>query len=313
MTCNRCGRAQPPDADGPFCAHCGQFLIPTQWVASSPDERPGPVEHVGPKRGYTGPPAYDEMPTWGYPAKAWQPPADESEPASTRRRDPVDPVRRIQLQAGLLVPLLRGLAVLAGLAAVGEVWRFVLLLASRDEALAPGAVAGSDALVTAAAWVSTAASVGVGAYLIRWVLRVYETAAASAGVRPPRLRWTIVLGWVLPGLNLSVPGSVLTETEHMALGRPVGRRPNPSPLLRAWWLVWAGNVLLGVATVLWGLRTGVQAQADGVQLHVLVDLVVAATAVLTARVVVWLTALVSPPVVGVRPVVVRIGEPARTR
>lgn len=306
VTCNRCGRAQPPDADGPFCAHCGQFLVPTRWVASSPDG-PSAPDTAGRRRGgYTGPPRYTSTPAWGYPAQPWRP-----GPPSDGAR-PVDPTRRIALQAGLLVPLLHGLAVLAGLSAAGEIWRYVLLLQSRSGALSAGAVAASDALVTAATWVATAASVGVGAYLLLWVLRVSGAAAERAGVRPSRRSRWVVVGWLVPGLNLTVPGSVFAEVEHTALGRPAGRRPEPSTLLRVWWALWAANVVLGVIAVLWAFRSGVQAQADGVELHVLVDLVVAATAEVTARVVTWLTALVNPPAPAARSLVVRVKEPART-
>jgi hypothetical protein len=83
--------------------------------------------------------------------------------------------------------------------------------------------------------------------------------------------------------------------EHAALGRPPNQRPRPSRLLLVWWLLWAGNVVFGVLAVIWLLRSGVQAKADGVLLHAAVDLLAAATAVVTARVVAWLTALVNPP------------------
>jgi hypothetical protein len=122
----------------------------------------------------------------------------------------------------------------------------------------------------------------------------------------------VLLGWLVPGPNLSVPGSVLAEVEHAALGRPAGERPSPSRLLRLWWALWAANVVLSVLTALWSLRTGVQARANGVELHALVDLLAAATALVTARVVAWLTALVGPPRAIPLPRVVSVREPART-
>jgi hypothetical protein len=308
MTCTRCGRAQPPDAAGPFCAHCGQFLVRNRWVASVPETPdPAPAAPSGTAGvPYTGPPSYAETPAWGYPARPWRPEAPATPPDATT------PVRRIELQAGLLVPLLRGLAVLAGLAAAGEIWRYALLLQSRDSALPAGVVAASDALVTAASWIATVASVGVGAYLLVWVLRMIPAAAGRAGVAASRDRRSVLIGWLVPGLNLTVPGSVLAEVEHTALGRPAGLRPAPSRLLWVWWGLWAANVVLGVIAVLWSFHGGVQAQANGVELHALVDLVVAATAEVTARVVLMLTALVSPPPVRARPLVVRLGA-QRTR
>jgi hypothetical protein len=210
--------------------------------------------------------------------------------------------------AGLLVPLLRGLAVLAMVSATGEAWRYWLLLRSRSQALNAREVAASDALVVAASWMCTVMSLAVGVYLLVWVLRVIRAAEERSGVRPPRGRWMVLLGWLVPPVNLSVPGSVLAEVEHAALGRPPGERVRPSRLLLTWWALWALNVVLALVTALWSVRTGVQARADGVVLHALLDLLAAATALVTARVVGWLTALVGPPksiklprVVGVKP------------
>lgn len=216
----------------------------------------------------------------------WQ--RDRPEPA-------LSPAVQAGRHAGLLIPLLRGVAVLAALAAGAEVWRYVLLLRSRASALDASEVAASDALEQAASWVCTLMAVAVGCFLLVWLRRVIEAAAQNAKVRPSRGGAATVLGWLLPGLNLSVPGSVLAEVEHAALGRPAGARPHPSRLLLVWWALWATNVVLGVVAVVWMFRSGVQAKADGVVLHALVDAAAAATAVVTARVVAWLTALVNPP------------------
>ena len=95
-------------------------------------------------------------------------------------------------------------------------------------------------------------------------------------------------------VNLSVPGSVLAEIEHAALARPAGQRPRPSRLLAR--VVGAvGGDLAGVVVVaLWSLRTSVQAQADGVVLHAVLDLLAAVTAGVTAVLVVRLTRLLTP-------------------
>jgi hypothetical protein len=205
--------------------------------------------------------------------------------------------------------LLGGLAVLAVVSAAGEAWRYGLLLRSRDGALRAWEVAASDALVAAASFICTAMSAAVGVYLLVWVIRVVAAAAERSGVRPPRSRRAILLGWLVPPVNLSVPGSVLAEVEHAALGRPPGERVRPSRLLLIWWALWAANVLLFLLTAAWSLRTGVQAMADGVELHALLDLTAAATALVTARVVAWLTALVGPPKPIPLPRVVSVVEP----
>ena len=59
-----------------------------------------------------------------------------------------------------------------------------------------------------------------------------------------------------------------------------------------WWGTWVfASALLFVITVLWSFRDSTQALADGVLLHAVADLLVAAVAVLTALVVRRITTL----------------------
>ncbi|HTK67769.1 MAG TPA: DUF4328 domain-containing protein [Pseudonocardia sp.] len=286
MNCPRCGRAQPPDADGAFCVECGQFLVPMRWVASPPPGTESPPKRVSRGR-YPGPPRYLSPPTWGFPALPWR--RGESDDTETTSTD------RLVSQAGLLVPLLRGLAVLAALSACGEAWRYVLLLRSRNEALGAAEVAASDALVGAASWVTTVLTLGAGAVLLSWVLGAVQISAEQNEVRPARTSRVIVWGWLIPGINLTIPGSVLSEIEHAALRRDPAKRPDPSKLITLWWALWASNVVVGIIATLWLLRTGTQARADGVVQHVFLDVLAAAAAVVTSRVVTYLTALIAPP------------------
>lgn len=297
VSCPRCGRGQPSEASGPFCAYCGQFLVPMRWVASPPQGAPARAVPE-PRAPYTGPPRYPTTPSWGYPALPWR----RAEQAESR-----SPVALLVAKAGLLVPMLRGLAVLAALAAFAEGWRYVLLLRSRGAALEASEVAASDALVDAASWVTTLVTLVVGLLLVRWVLAALRTSAARTGREPARSARSVVLGWLVPGVNLTVPGSVMAEIEHAALDREPDRRPDPSTLVRVWWGLWASNVVLGMVAVGWLLRDGTQARADGVLQHALVDLVAAATAMVTARLVTELTALIGPPRAVALPRVVRVG------
>jgi hypothetical protein len=279
-----------------------------KWVAAPPDS--GNVPAPAPSRGrYTGPPRYLSPPAWGFPALPWQRADAEKSPSSAEF---------LVAQTGLLVPLLRGLAVLAVIAAGGEAWRYVLLLRSRNAALGAGEVSASDALVGAAGWITTIMTVGVGVLVLMWVLRAMKAAAERTGNRPSRSSRAVVAGWLLPPVNLTVPGSVLSEIEHAALDRDPDLRPDPSRLLVVWWALWASNVVVGVIAVLWLFRTGTQARADGVLQHVLLNLLAAACAVVTARVLEHLTALLGPTrkvplsrVVRVGPVV-EPGGPAAT-
>lgn len=196
--------------------------------------------------------------------------------------------------AALAVPLLGLTALLVLFTAGGEIWRYTLLLDSRFDALPAGPLRASDALVVTGAVVSVLSSVLAGAVTLGWLVNANKVAAKAAGVTPARPGWQLVIGTLLPGLNLVVPGGVLAELEHAALGQDPNRRPSPSRLVIGWWLGWATGLVLAGITLLWNLRDGVQARADGVLLHVATDLVAVLVAVTTIVVVKRLTRLLSP-------------------
>lgn len=282
--CPHCHRRAAAD-EGPYCPFCGRHLAPLRWVAEPPPGPPPPPGRV--RTPYAGPPRYRDAPRWGFPVLAWEPPAPPGRPEP-------DAVVAARSVAGTLVPLLWAAAAVALLAAVAEAWRYLLLLASRDGALSAGAVAASDALVVSAGTVAPILAAISGGLLALWMVRASRAAADDTGVRPSRSPRAVALGF-LPGPNLTVPGSVLAEIEHMALGRPAQRRPRPSRLLLVGWGLWIASVVLATVVLLWTLRAGVQARADGVVLHAVLDLVAAATAVVMARLVVRLTQLLGPP------------------
>lgn len=300
--CPRCGR-RAPAGGGPFCPFCGRYLAALRWVAEPPPGVTQPRPRQAPTP-YTGPPRYRVLPRWGFPLGPWRSPvADQVHP---------DPLTRSRTLVGSLVPLLWATTAVALLAAGAEVWRYVLLLASREGALRAEVVAASDALVASAGTVAPILSLVVGVLMILWTVRTAQAAAERAQVRPARSTRAIVFGWLVPGLNLSVPGSVLAEIEHSAIGRPADQRPRPSRLLLVWWALWAASVLFTVVVLLWSLRDGVQARADGVVLHAVLDLLAAATAGVTARLVLRITRLLAPVAPRRREVVLRI-NPASAR
>lgn len=301
VTCPRCGQRSVLTG-GPFCPHCGRILAPLNWVAEPPPSAASAP--AAPYRApYAGPPRYRFLPRWGFPARAWAPPEPPGPPAA-------DPLQAVRSMLATLVPLLWAAASVAVLAGGAEIWRYTLLLASRDAALSPGVVAASDALVTVAGTVAPVLAALAGIMVVVWTVRATRAAAERAHVEPARSARTVVLGWLVPGLNLVLPGAVLAEIEHTALGRPAERRPRPSRLLLVWWALWAAGVVLAGVVVLWSLRTGVQARADGVVLHAVLDLLAAATAATTAVVLTYLTRLLSPPRAARREVLMAVRSPA---
>lgn len=310
-TCPRCGQPATPQR-GPFCPHCGRYLpapggaagrdVTLRWVAVPPGggAAPPPTRAAQP---YAGPPRYPAVPRWGFRPGPWLAAGADAAAAP----DPLDAARGL---ASTTVPLLWATAVTALVAAGAEAWRYGLLLASRGGALSADAVAASDALVLAAGTVAPLLGVLAGALVIAWSVRAGEAAAQQANVRGSRRRRDVVLGWLVPGLNLGVPGAVLAEIEHTALGRPPAARPRPSRLVLGWWALWAGSVLLAAVVLVWSRRDGVQALADGVVLHAGLDVLAAVTAGWTAVLVGRLTRLLGPATPGRREVVRRIDAPA---
>jgi hypothetical protein len=210
--------------------------------------------------------------------------------------------------ASIAVPLLGLTAALVLVTAGAEGWRYALLLASRTDAVPAGPLRASDALVVSGGVVSLLASALAGAVTLGWLTHAAAAAAEMAGVRPARPTWHLLAGVLVPGINLVLPGAVLAELEHAALRRDPNRRPNPSRLVRWWWVSWATGLMLTGITLCWSLRSGVQARADGVLLHGATDLVAAVVAITTVMVVRRLTRLLSPiqPGSARRMVVVRV-------
>jgi len=300
--CRYCGHV---GSAGPYCPGCGRHLgtAPLEWVATPPASVYPPAPQRQPRPPYRGAPGYRWIPRWGFPAAPWRDPGgDAPEPPSA--------LYAARALAGTVVPLLWATAVVALIAAGAEAWRYVLLLQSRDEALAPAAVAASDALVAAAGVVAPVLAVVAGLATILWTLRASQAAAEWADVAPTRGPRAVVLGWVVPGWNLVVPGSVLAEIEHAVLERPADERPHPSPLLLAWWISWVVGGVLAVFAVIWLFLPGVQARADGVVLHAVVDLVATASAALLARFITHITKLLGPFRTTRRELLVSVAPPA---
>lgn len=316
MICPRCGRPQPP-ADAPgaprsgatrYCVHCGRVLAGVRWVALPPDAL-RPREPRRARRPYAGPPRYAATPRWTL--RAWMPapaPGPEGALPVPPPRDPEEVLRRT---ADLLVRVATATIVLAGLGALAEAWRYVLLVASRSSALSSGPLAVSDALVTLVGLLTPVAALTTGVLFLRWLHLGREVAAAYTGTRPARRMWAVALGSALPGPNLTVPGAALTELEHTASGLPTTARPRPSVPVRRWWVAWDASVVLGVAAVLRGLGESTQALADSVLLHAIADVAAAVAAWATIRVVTHLTELLAPELrPGGREAVVGVGSGA---
>jgi hypothetical protein len=183
---------------------------------------------------------------------------------------------------------------LAVVAAGAEVWRYILLLRSRNGALSSGLVATSDAVVTIVAMLALAFTVVTAVVTVWWLRLARHAAADLADQRPARKDWQVLVYLLFPGINLAMAGVILAELEHQVLRRPPDERPTPTKPVKIWWATWAAAGLLFGATVIWRFDDSAQAHADGVILTALTDLAAAAVAVLTAQMIRRLAALLAP-------------------
>ena len=287
MPCPRCGHCSDA-AGGPFCPHCGRYLAPLQWVAEPPPSIVAAAADAACRPATSGRRATAE-PAVGLPARR----RGAADGPARARPDPADAPARWP----------RSRCRCCGRRRRSRCWpraprrgATTLLLASRDGALSADAVAASDALVLAA---------GTGTVLLGLVAGGFAGRVDAAAAAAPRRRaagrgrrgrgGTLVLGWLVPGLNL-VGARVrsLAEIEHGALDRPPDRRPRPSRLVRRLVAAVGGGVCSRPLVLAWSLRTGVQARADGVVLHAVLDLLAAVTAGVTAVLVSRLTRAARP-------------------
>ncbi|MEU6641392.1 DUF4328 domain-containing protein [Saccharomonospora sp. NPDC046836] len=265
----------------------GQMRV--RWVATVPGGGV-PRRRARPDGHYAGPPSYSTPPRWGFPNVVWRWPTAVPGTAS----GVLVPLQRLRMIARNALTVLWTMAALATIAGAAEFWRYALLVRSRDSALSPGVVGASDAFVLAFSLLSFVMALFAIAGTVWWLFVARSAAADEAGQEPPRPTWQVLVGTLVPGPNLVLAGSIVAELEHAAMRRPVDARPRPSRLVLAWWAVWVLNAVLLALTVVWRMRDGVQADADGVVLSGLTDLSAAALALVTAQVVRHVTRLLAP-------------------
>lgn len=271
--CPRC-RVRQPDNGGDRCAHCG--YLRHRWVAHPPPGGP-PRRSAPPARPpYAGPPSYrGRPPRWAFPPVVWQD-ADPG-PAAPPRRDPSGGLR---LAAGLAAAT----AALGLIAAAAEFWRFTLLLQGRTMVLSGATVRASDLFVAAAG--AGVVVFGLAALLAAAVAvtRTYPVAARRLGMAPARSSTAVLARLLVPGWNLYGAGQIVTEVDRMlrAKDAPADRPWRASRLTIGWWVSWVVSAALMLTALARGLGGSLQAIADTVELHILVDLAGAVTAGLGA-------------------------------
>lgn len=272
QVCVRCAVRWPVvGAPAQWCPGChGVLMSPTRPDAPEPPgrrnfrwvaRRPGAA---APRRRRREPvadrtPAYRQAPRWGLTDPA---PVD-TEPIPTRAE------RLAELAPTLLVAV----AGLFAVAAAAELLRYLLLLRNRTTLISPTLLAVSDGLVVTAGVTAPLVAFAAAATTVGWLIHARRSAWGRIGRADPRSPASIVLGCLLPVVNLVWPGVYLTE---LAAGDARLRS-----LVRVWWAGWCVGGVLLVVGLGWRAQESLQARADGVLLALLVDVVAAAVAVLT--------------------------------
>lgn len=234
---------------------------------------------------YAGPPTYGpDHPTWGFP-----PVALLRHQAGASGSTVAGPRGPVGLTAGIALCIVTGLAALV--AAGAEAARFGLLLGGRTRVLDAAHVRVGDIAVQVSAWAAVVLGVGTAACAAAAVVSLCAAAAHRAGVRPPRPPAASVARMLVPGWNLHGAGQVLVETFRLVhrSGSPGASETGAIPrgtrrLIIAWWSAWIVNGAITVAALALSFGSSVQERADAVQLHVVLDVVAASVAVLSAAV-----------------------------
>ncbi|MFI5500388.1 DUF4328 domain-containing protein [Nocardia asteroides] len=272
--CARCGaRWAVQGAPMHWCPRCrGVLLSPGKvdapasqrnyrWVARRPDHRARKAA-VSTTIAPPGPtPRYAEIPRWGL-----------LDPPQAPARTPERPLRGMAASRDVAL-VLTALAFLA--AACAEYGRYLILLRNRTTLIPGWLLSISDLSVWVFGIMAPLCALGAALALVAWLIEARKAAFAAVGRRDPRRRWTLILGCLVPGVNLVWPGVFLTEL--------LGARPDPRALkaVRIWWAAWVVSGLILVGATLWRDASTLQAEADGVSFTAFSDLCAAGFAVLT--------------------------------
>ncbi len=271
--CARCGaRWAVQTTPMHWCPRCrGVLLSPApidapaerrnyRWVARRPDQRTRKLSSVRP-RPPVETPRYQQMPRWGLV----DPPV-VSAPAPQR------PLARLTERAGALLIVT---AAVFAVAACAEFGRYLILLRNRTRLIPSWLLHLSDVLVWLSAFLGLVLGLITAIAMLGWLIETRRTTFAAVGRRDPRLVRTLMLGCLIPVVNLLWPGVFLTEA--------VAVRPDPRTLraVRIWWAGWVLGAGCTAAALLWRTADTLQAKADGVLFTAFTDLVAAAVAVLT--------------------------------
>ncbi|MQY22351.1 DUF4328 domain-containing protein [Nocardia macrotermitis] len=272
--CARCGaRWAVQGRPMHWCPRChGVLLSPApvdappqrrnyRWVARPPGRRRPRDTHPSSAKAPLPTPRYTDVPRWGL--------------HDVPRPPVAAPRTRLDRLTDRLLRLLTMTAALFALSAAAEFGRYLLLMWNRTRLIEPIVVYLSDWSVRLFAVLALIFALLTAIALVGWLIQARRRAYAAAGQRDPRGMWSLLLGCVIPVVNLVWPGVFLTELARR------DEDPRVSQAVRIWWAVWVINGVMSVAALGFRATDTLQAQANGVIFTVYTDLVATGVAVLS--------------------------------
>ncbi|WKY52690.1 DUF4328 domain-containing protein [Nocardia seriolae] len=273
--CARCGaRWAVQGKPLHWCPRChGVLLSPApvdapaerrnyRWVARPPGRKAAAAQPVRrPAAAET--PRYHQIPQWGLHDR----PAPEAAAVAPH------PLADLSDRVTVLLPVTAGVFVLAALAELG---RYGILLHSRTRLIQSWLLWVSDAAVTVSAFAALVLALVSTVGLVGWLAETRRAAYAQAGQTDPRSLRALVLGCVVPVVNLVWPAVFLAEAARLRIAAGADSR-----LLRAvriWWAAWLVDAVMVLISLLYRFAKSLQVQADGVLVSLWTDLVAAAVA-----------------------------------
>ncbi|WP_328856052.1 DUF4328 domain-containing protein [Williamsia herbipolensis] len=237
-----------------------------RWEARRPPEaRPAPR---GPRPVGLGPtPRYSVPPRWGLVDVIT--PAEEPRPS------------RLERLAGSLTPLLQATGSVLLVAAFAEAWIYALLIRNRTAPVGATTAGWAYAITWALGVVSIVMVVASLLSFTEWLRRRRAEAFAEHDRLDPRPTWHLVVGCLVPVVNIVAPAVFLHELARCGHALPADRVMR---VLRLWWAAWAALSALAIGTlVIRYASDSIQWGANAVLLTVVCDLAGAAFAVVSSR------------------------------
>ena len=184
--------------------------------------------------------------------------------------------------AGRIDLVLKATMIGLGAAALSQLWRHWLLLWNQKHLLSAWSVAVSDFFVVVTGIVALALAALSALCLCCALIDFRNRFFSGKGEWDPRSQVVLLVGCLVPVLNIVMPGVFLIEIASVSKG---STNLHLLKLVRIWWVSWIASWVAFVVMQLWRLLDGLVALANSVLLAAFVDLVALVCVFISAKLV----------------------------